>query len=160
MMLENTQPFDSLLVEDEPADVNLVRAIPKENEVFPCREGEINSAAPQPAPKFLDLGMPDGREFLPVVEFDAAPAVVPTASNVQCHGLAPCYELESCMERIERSQAHQSRTMRLLPPAHSMLERENDSRPNPEPVNMEQFIAAIRQIDCHCFILTRLPRKN
>lgn len=86
------------------------------------------------------------------LELDAALAAIPV--------LPPCYKLESCMECAGRSEAHQSPTMRLLSSTHPMLKQGYCSRPNPKPVGMEQFIAAIRQVDCHCSMLTRLPRKN
>ncbi|WP_020157270.1 MULTISPECIES: response regulator [Methylobacter] len=149
MILENTQPFDILLVEDEPADANLVRAALKENQVF-CNlhhvtdgvealaflrgEGEINRAAPRPDLILLDLNMPrmNGREFLSVAKSDdglaAIPVVVLTTSDAERDVLAS-YQLG----------------------AASYITK---------PVDMEQFMAAIRQLDNYWFTLTRLPRKS
>lgn len=149
MILENTQPFDVLLVEDEPADANLVRSALKENKVF-CnlhhvadgvealaflrREGETHRTAPRPDLILLDLNMPrmNGREFLATAKADEAlaaiPVVVLTTSDAERDVLAS-YKLG----------------------AASFITK---------PVDMEQFIAVIRQIDSYWFTLTRLPRKT
>ncbi len=149
MMLENAQPFDILLIEDEPADANLVRAALKQNKVF-CnlhhvtdgvealaflrREGDAYRTAPRPDLILLDLNMPrmNGRELLSAVKSDEAlasiPIVVLTTSDAERDVLAS-YKLG----------------------AASYITK---------PVDMEQFIAAIRQIDSYWFTLTRLPRKS
>lgn len=149
MMLENTQPFDILLVEDEPADANLVRAALKENKVF-CnlhhvtdgvealdflrREGESNRTAPRPDLILLDLNMPrmNGCEFLSIVKSDEALAAIPivvlTTSDAE-RDVSAAYKLG----------------------ASSYITK---------PVDMERFIAAIGQIDSYWFTLTRLPRKS
>lgn len=149
MMLENAQPFDILLIEDEPADANLVRAALKQNKVF-CNlhhvtdgvealaflrhEGDVYRAAPRPDLILLDLNMPrmNGRELLSAVKSDEAltsiPIVVLTTSDAERDVLAS-YKLG----------------------AASYITK---------PVDMEQFIAAIRQIDSYWFTLTRLPRKS
>lgn len=149
MMLENAQPFDILLIEDEPADANLVRAALKQNKVF-CnlhhvndgvealaflhREGGAYHTAPRPDLILLDLNMPrmNGRELLSAVKSDEAlvsiPIVVLTTSDAERDVLAS-YQLG----------------------AASYITK---------PVDMEQFIDAIRQIDSYWFTLTRLPRKS
>jgi CheY-like chemotaxis protein len=149
MMLENAQPFDILLIEDEPADANLVRAALKQNKVF-CKlhhvtdgvealaflrhEGDAYRTAPRPDLILLDLNMPrmNGRELLSAVKSDEAlasiPIVVLTTSDAERDVLAS-YQLG----------------------AASYITK---------PVDMDRFIAAIRQIDSYWFTLARLPRKS
>lgn len=102
MMYDISEPFEILLVEDEPADANLVKLALKENKVF-ChlhhvfdgvealaflrREGSKNSDAPRPDLILLDINMPrmNGGEFLTAIKSDtklaAIPVVVLTTSD-------------------------------------------------------------------------------
>lgn len=149
MLIENSQPFDILLVEDEPADAHLVRSALKENKVY-CqlhhvldgrdaldflrREGDVYKNAPKPDLILLDLNMPrmNGREFLSVIktdeQFSAIPVVVLTTSDVE-RDVVASYKLG----------------------AASYITK---------PVDMAQFIDAIRQLDNYWFTLTRLPKKS
>lgn len=149
MLIENSQPFDILLVEDEPADAHLVKSALKENKVY-CRlhhvldgrdaldflrrEGDVYKNAPQPDLILLDLNMPrmNGREFLSVIKtdehFSAIPVVVLTTSDVE-RDVVASYKLG----------------------AASYITK---------PVDMAQFIDAIRQLDNYWFTLTRLPKKS
>jgi len=148
MIIENAHPFDVLLVEDEPADANLVRAALKEGKVlchlhhaidgvealaFLRRQGERHREAPQPDLILLDLNMPrmNGREFLAAVKADEAleaiPVVVLTTSDVE-RDVVASYKLGAAGYITK-------------------------------PVDMEQFIDAIRQLNDYWFVLTRLPKK-
>ena len=149
MSNEGVKPFDILLVEDEPADANLVRSALKMNKVF-CtlhheldgvdalaflrRQGERNKDAPQPDLILLDLNMPrmNGREFLAEVKKDpdlsVIPVVVLTTSDVE-RDVVASYKLGAAGYITK-------------------------------PVDMEQFIDAIRQLDSYWFVLARLPMKN
>lgn len=148
MINDNDSPFDILLVEDEPADANLVRAALRENKVhcnlhhvldgvealaFLRREDGFGDA-PQPDMILLDLNMPrmNGREFLAAIKADAAlqaiPVVVLTTSDVE-RDVVASYKLGAAGYITK-------------------------------PVDMEQFIDAIRQLGIYWFTLTRLPRKD
>lgn len=148
MLVENSQPFDILLVEDEPADAHLVRSALKENKVL-CnmsvvqdgvealaylrREGQYHDAA-MPDLILLDLNMPrmNGREFLAEVKADeelkTIPVVVLTTSDVE-RDVVASYKLGAAGYITK-------------------------------PVDMDQFIDAIRQLDNYWFVLARLPKKN
>lgn len=147
MLAENSQPFDILLVEDEPADAHLVRSALKENKVL-CnmsvvqdgvealaylrREGQYQDAV-LPDLILLDLNMPrmNGREFLSVVKADeelkTIPVVVLTTSDVE-RDVVASYKLGAAGYITK-------------------------------PVDMDQFIDAIRQLDNYWFVLARLPKK-
>lgn len=147
MLVENSQPFDILLVEDEPADAHLVRSALKENKVL-CnmsvvqdgvealaylrREGQYHDAA-MPDLILLDLNMPrmNGREFLAAVKADeelkTIPVVVLTTSDVE-RDVVASYKLGAAGYITK-------------------------------PVDMDQFIDAIRQLDNYWFVLARLPKK-
>ncbi|MDP2806397.1 MAG: response regulator [Gallionellaceae bacterium] len=149
MLTENASPFDILLVEDEPADANLVRSALKANKVF-CtlhhvldgvdalaflrRQGEHYKDAPQPDLILLDLNMPrmNGREFLAEIKkapaLTAIPVVVLTTSDVE-RDVVASYKLGAAGYITK-------------------------------PVDMEQFLDAIRQLDNYWFVLARLPKKN
>lgn len=149
MLTENARPFDILLVEDEPADANLVRSALKANKVF-CtlhheldgvdalaflrRQGDNYKDAPQPDLILLDLNMPrmNGREFLAEIKKDAdlaaIPVVVLTTSDVE-RDVVASYKLGAAGYITK-------------------------------PVDMEQFLDAIRQLDNYWFVLARLPKKN
>ncbi len=147
MLAENSQPFDILLVEDEPADAHLVRSALKENKVL-CnmsvvqdgvealaylrREGQYHDAV-FPDLILLDLNMPrmNGREFLAVVKADeelkTIPVVVLTTSDVE-RDVVASYKLGAAGYITK-------------------------------PVDMDQFIDALRQLDNYWFVLARLPKK-
>ncbi|MDD2914526.1 MAG: response regulator [Gallionella sp.] len=148
MTTANANPFDILLVEDEPADANLVRSALKESKVlcnlhlvqdgvdalsFLRRLGQYLDA-PQPDLILLDLNMPrmNGREFLAEVKQDpllsGIPVVVLTTSDVE-RDVVMSYKLGAAGYITK-------------------------------PVDMEQFIDAIRQLDNYWFVVARLPRKN
>lgn len=142
------EPFDLLLVEDEPADVHLVRMALKEGKVL-CNmhhaqdgvdalemirgEGKYTSKL-MPDLILLDLNMPrmDGREFLAVFKADEdlrhIPVVVLTTSEVE-RDVVASYRLGA-------------------------------SGYITKPVDMDQFIEAIRQVGVYWFTLARLPRED
>ncbi|GAB4260033.1 MAG: response regulator [Methylomicrobium sp.] len=149
MLIENSRPFDILLVEDEPADANLVRAAFKQNKVlchlyhvpdgveamaFLNRQGDAYADAPRPDLILLDLNMPrmNGREFLTAIKADEELAIIPivvlTTSDVE-RDVKTAYRLG----------------------AASFITK---------PVDMMQFIEAIKQLDNYWFALTRLPKKG
>jgi two-component system, chemotaxis family, response regulator Rcp1 len=102
-MVENNQPIDILLVEDNPGDERLTREALKEGKVysnlhwvkdgveamaFLRREGKY-AAAPRPEIILLDLNLPrkDGREVLEEVKADERlrriPVVILTTSKAE-----------------------------------------------------------------------------
>ena len=149
MIASNASPFDILLVEDEPADANLVRAALKEGKVhcrlhhvlygvealaFLRRQGETYREAPQPDLILLDFNMPrmNGREFLAAIKLDKAldiiPVVVLTTSDVE-RDVVASYKLGAAGYVTK-------------------------------PVDMDQFIEAVRQLDNYWLSLVRLPKKD
>jgi CheY-like chemotaxis protein len=149
MLIENADAFDILLVEDEPADANLVRSALKSNKVlctlhheldgvdamaFLRHQGEHYKDKPKPDLILLDLNMPrmNGREFLTEIKKDpdlsVIPVVVLTTSDVE-RDVVASYQLGAAGYITK-------------------------------PVDMEQFIDAIRQLDNYWFVLARLPKKN
>ena len=149
MISERPQPFDILLVEDELGDANLVQTALKANKVY-CnlyhvldgiealgflrREGKQNRNAPHPDLILLDLNMPrmNGREFLAAVKADPAHAAIPVVVLTT--------------SEVERDVASSYKL--------------GASGYITKPVDMEQFIDAIRQIDLYWFMLARLPKKD
>lgn len=149
MMYNIEKPFDILLIEDEPADANLVRLALRESKVY-CQlhhvfdgvealdflyhRGTENSDTPQPDLILLDINMPrmNGREFLTVLKQDTTlnhiPVVVLTTSDVERDVIAS-YQLGAAGYITK-------------------------------PVDMDQFIDAIRQLDNYWFTLVRLPKKD
>ncbi len=149
MVIENAQPFDVLLVEDEPADANLVRVALKESRIlcrlhhlsdgvealaFLRREGELYRTAPRPDLILLDLNMPrmNGQELLRIIKDDLAlntiPVVILTTSDVE-RDVVASYQLGAAGYVTK-------------------------------PVDIEQFIEAIRQIGRYWFVLVLLPTKD
>lgn len=148
MLVENASPFDILLVEDEPADANLVRLALKEGKVYSnlhhvvdgvealsflrC-EGE-HAGKPKPDLILLDINMPrmNGRELLQALKADpqlaAIPVVMLTTSDVE-RDVVESYKLGA-------------------------------SGYITKPVDIEQFINAIQQVESYWFTLTRLPKKD
>jgi CheY-like chemotaxis protein len=149
MMYDISNPFDILLVEDEPADANLVKLALKESRIF-CHlhhvydgvealaflrhEGLENTDAPKPDLILLDMNMPrmNGREFLAAIKQDenlnAIPVVMLTTSDVE-RDVMISYQLGAAGYITK-------------------------------PVDIDQFIDAIRQLDNYWFTLVRLPKKN
>lgn len=149
MLTDGAKPFDILLVEDEPADANLVRSALKTNKVY-CtlhhvldgvealaflrRQGESYKNAPQPDLILLDLNMPrmNGKEFLAEIKKDPVLSVIPvvvlTTSDVE-RDVVASYKLGAAGYITK-------------------------------PVDMEQFIDAVRQLDNYWFVLARLPKKD
>lgn len=148
MIYEITEPFEILLIEDEPADANLVRLALKENRVF-CnlhhvfdgveglaflrQEGSQNSHAPRPDLILVDINMPrmNGCEFLSAIKADeklaAIPVVVLTTSDTD----------------------QDVRTSYQMGAAGYIT----------KPVDIDQFIEAIRQLDNYWFALVKLPKR-
>lgn len=149
MILENLIPFDVLLVEDEPSDAHLVRSALKESKIlctlhhavdgidaleFLRCQGEAYRAAPRPDMILLDLNMPrmNGREFLAEIKLDPALKSIPVVVLTTSD--------------VERDIV----TSYNLGAAGYIT----------KPVDMEQFIDAIRQLGSYWFVLTRLPKKD
>jgi len=147
MILEQGQGplFDILLLEDEPADANLVRIALKENKIccrlhhvadgqegleFLRRQGNY-ADAPRPDLILLDLNMPrmNGREFLAITkaddQFKSIPVVVLTTSEVH-RDVEAAYQL-GVAGYITK------------------------------PVDFIQFASAINQLGNYWFTLVRLP---
>jgi CheY-like chemotaxis protein len=137
--------FDILLLEDEPADANLVRIALQENKIccrlnhvldgvegweFLRRQGNFQDA-PRPDLILLDLNMPrmNGREFLKAVkaddQFRSIPVVVLTTSDVH-RDVEASYQLGA-------------------------------SGYITKPVDFLQFASAIKQLGNYWFGLVRLP---
>lgn len=149
MINENASPFDILLVEDEESDANLVRAALKENRVY-CnlhhvldgvdalaflrRQGEAGRDAVRPDLILLDLNMPrmNGREFLEVIKADNELKTIPVVVLTTSD--------------VERDVVASYK----LGAAGYVT----------KPVDMDQFIDAIRQLDNYWFVLARLPKKS
>ncbi|MDT4290893.1 response regulator [Methylomonas sp. MO1] len=146
---KSTPLFDVLLVEDEPADAHLVKMSFKENRVrcnlhhvwdgvealaFLRRQGADYADVPRPDLILLDLNMPrmNGREFLAKIKSE------PDFSSI------PAIVLTT--SDIERDVVA---TYQLG--ANSYITK---------PVDVEQFIAAVRQIEGYWFNVVRLPSKQ
>ena len=148
MIGENGVPFDILLVEDEPSDAHLVKSALNESRIL-CnlhhvvdgvealaylrRQGEVYRDAPWPDLILLDLNMPrmNGREFLAAVKGDASLAAVPVVV-------------------LTTSDVERDVVASYKLGAAGYITK---------PVDLEQFIDAIRQLGNYWFTLTRLPRK-
>ncbi|QFY43857.1 response regulator [Candidatus Methylospira mobilis] len=143
--LEQPSPFEILLLEDEPADANLVRIALRENKIFCClhhvpdglagveflrRQGNY-ADAPRPDLILLDLNMPrmNGREFLAAVKADeqlkSIPVVVLTTSDVH-RDVVASYQLGAAGYITK-------------------------------PVDFTQFASAINQLGNYWFALVQLP---
>lgn len=144
MINENAIPFDILLVEDEESDANLVRAALKENRVY-CNLHHVldgvdalaflrRQDAVRPDLILLDLNMPrmNGREFLEVIKADSELKTIPVVVLTTSD--------------VERDVVASYK----LGAAGYVT----------KPVDMDQFIDAIRQLDNYWFVLARLPKKN
>lgn len=149
MLGENPQPFDLLLVEDEPADAQLIRAAIGQSKAncvvhhvidgiealsFLHREGERYSAVPQPDLILLDLNLPrmSGREFLAAVKADERLASIPVV-------VLTTSEVERDIEAVYQLGAAGFVT---------------------KPVDMGQFATAMQHLLDYWLTLSRLPRKG
>jgi len=149
MIQDNTAPFDILLVEDEPADAYLVRSALQEGRVY-CKlhhvadgiealaflhhQGDQYQNVPRPDMILLDLNMPrmNGRELLAVIKAEETLKAIPVVVLTT-----------SDVERDIVASYHLGAAGYIT-----------------KPVDMEQFIDAIRQVGNYWFVLTRLPKKD
>ena len=139
-------PIDVLLVEDDPADELITREAFQDNKIgntlyvvhdgqealdFLFRRGQYADAV-RPDLILLDLNLPkyDGREVLQVVKNDEGLASIPVV----------VLTTSSAEEDILRSY-------RLHANAYVT-----------KPVDLDQFVAAIRQIDDFFLTVVRLPK--
>ncbi|MCQ8118678.1 response regulator [Methylomonas rosea] len=146
---KSTPLFDVLLVEDEPADAHLIKMSFKENRVrcnlhhvwdgvealaFLRRQGADYADAPRPDLILLDLNMPrmNGREFLAKIKSEPDFASIPA--------------IVLTTSDIERDVVA---TYQLG--ANGYITK---------PVDVEQFIAVVRQIEGYWFNVVRLPSKQ
>jgi CheY-like chemotaxis protein len=143
------QPFVILLAEDEPADAHLVKVAIDENRIladlhivadgreafeFLRRQGARFAAAPRPNLILLDLNMPrmDGREFLAAIKQDHALRDIPVVVLTT-----------SDVERDIVASYHLGAAGYVT-----------------KPVDINQFMAAIRQLGEYWFALVRLPKQT
>jgi CheY-like chemotaxis protein len=144
-MMNNDQPIEILLVEDNPGDVRLTLEVMKDARVrnhmsmvkdgvealaFLRREGDF-ADAPRPDLILLDLNLPkkDGREVLADIKADPTlrriPVVVLTVSKDE-EDILKSYDLyANCYVT--------------------------------KPINMEQFIAVVRSIEDFWLTIVKLP---
>jgi two-component system response regulator len=147
-MTTPAQPIEVLLVEDDPGDELMTREAFEDNKVgnvlhvvrdglealdFLYRRGD-HAGAPRPDLILLDLNLPryDGRQVLEQIKNDDALASIPVV----------VLTTSSAEEDILRSY-------RLHANAYVT-----------KPVDFEQFIAAIRQIDDFFVTVVRLPSRG
>lgn len=147
-MNETTEPIEVLLVEDDPGDELMTREAFEDNKIrntlhvvrdgeqaldFLYRRGE-HADAPQPDLILLDLNLPkyDGRQVLEKIKSDPDLAHIPIV----------VLTTSSAEEDILRSyKLH----------ANAYVTK---------PVDVEQFIAAVRQIDEFFVTIVRLPNRR
>lgn len=149
MLNEGAVPFDILLVEDDQSDAHLVRAALKENRVlcnlhhvldgvdalaFLRRQGDAWRDAVRPDLILLDLNMPrmNGREFLEVIKADEELRTIPVVV-------------------LTTSDVERDVVASYKLGAAGYITK---------PVDMDQFIEAVRQLDNYWFVLARLPKKT
>lgn len=141
-------PIDVLLVEDDPGDELMTREAFEDNKIgntlHVVRDGEEaldflyqrgdHTGAPQPDLILLDLNLPkyDGRQVLEQIKSDPALSHIPVV----------VLTTSAAEEDILRSY-------RLHANAYVT-----------KPVDLDQFIAAVRQIDDFFVQVVRLPRHN
>ncbi len=147
-MNENAQPIEVLLVEDDPGDELMTREAFEDNKIrntlHVARDGEealdflyrrgAHADAPQPDLILLDLNLPkyDGRQVLQKIKSDPDLAHIPVV----------VLTTSSAEEDILRSyKLH----------ANAYVTK---------PVDVEQFIAAVRQIDEFFVTIVRLPNRR
>ncbi|MFF0139527.1 response regulator [Streptomyces sp. NPDC005227] len=141
-------PIDVLLVEDDPGDELMTREAFEDNKIgntlHVVRDGEealdflykrgAHTGAPQPDLILLDLNLPkyDGRQVLEQIKSDPALAHIPVV----------VLTTSAAEEDILRSyKLH----------ANAYVTK---------PVDLDQFIAAVRQIDDFFVQVVRLPRHS
>ncbi|MER5381955.1 response regulator [Streptomyces sp. NPDC002688] len=141
-------PIDVLLVEDDPGDELMTREAFEDNKIgntlHVVRDGEealdflyrrgAHTGAPQPDLILLDLNLPkyDGRQVLEKIKSDPALSHIPVV----------VLTTSAAEEDILRSyKLH----------ANAYVTK---------PVDLDQFIAAVRQIDDFFVQVVRLPRQN
>ncbi|MGW3819174.1 response regulator [Streptomyces sp. NPDC005046] len=141
-------PIDVLLVEDDPGDELMTREAFEDNKIgntlHVVRDGEealdflyrrgAHAEAPQPDLILLDLNLPkyDGRQVLEKIKSDPALSHIPVV----------VLTTSAAEEDILRSyKLH----------ANAYVTK---------PVDLDQFIAAVRQIDDFFVQVVRLPRQN
>jgi CheY-like chemotaxis protein len=145
-LVAQSKPIEILLVEDNPGDVRLTREALRENKVnnslyvaidgvdalaFLRREG-VYADAPHPDLILLDLNLPkyDGRQLLEQIKSDAD----------LCHIPVVVLTTSSAEEDILRSyKLH----------ANAYVTK---------PVDLDQFMSAVRQIDDFFVQVVRLPQ--
>jgi CheY-like chemotaxis protein len=147
-MSTTVQPFVILLAEDEPADANLVKVAISENRIladlhivsdgreafeFLHRLGARFADAPRPNLILLDLNMPrmDGREFLAAIKQDPDLRSIPVVVLTT-----------SDVERDIVASYNLGAAGYVT-----------------KPVDINQFIEAIRLIGDYWFSLVRLPQQ-
>ncbi len=145
-MSEDHRPFIILLVEDSPADAHLTEVAISENRIlakvhtvhdgiealeFLHRQGERFANAPRPDLTLLDLNMPrmDGRKFLATIKEDPELRDIPVVILTT-----------SDVERDIVASYH-------LGAAGFVT----------KPVDLDQFMKAIRDLGDYWFALVRLP---
>lgn len=149
MVHENAQPFEVLLVEDEEADAHLVQVAMQENKMYCClhhvldgvealeflrRSNKRFQDVSRPDLILLDLNMPrmNGHEFLREIKADPELATIPVV-------ILTTSDVEKDVVASYQSGAAGYIT---------------------KPVDLDQFIHAVRQIEDYWFVLARLPRKE
>ena len=144
-MSPDVEPIEVLLVEDDPGDELMTREAFEDNKIrntlHVVRDGEealdflyrrgAHASAPRPDLILLDLNLPkyDGREVLQVIKSDDELAHIPVV----------VLTTSSAEEDILRSY-------RLHANAYVT-----------KPVDLDQFIAAVRQIDEFFVTVVKLP---
>ncbi|MEU0303172.1 response regulator [Streptomyces sp. NPDC006175] len=146
-MNDAVKPIEVLLVEDDPGDELMTREAFEDNKIrntlhvvrdgqealdFLYRQGEYGDA-PRPDLVLLDLNLPkyDGRQVLERIKTDPELALIPVV----------VLTTSSAEEDILRSyKLH----------ANAYVTK---------PVDLEQFIGAVRQIDDFFVSVVRLPRR-
>ncbi|MGW1467255.1 response regulator [Streptomyces sp. NPDC002308] len=147
-MTSSVQPIEVLLVEDDPGDELMTREAFEDNKIrntlhvvrdgqealdFLYRRGP-HAQAPRPDLILLDLNLPkyDGRQVLEQIKSDAELATIPVV----------VLTTSSAEEDILRSyKLH----------ANAYVTK---------PVDLDQFIAAVRQIDDFFVTVVRLPGRT
>lgn len=148
-MYDSSEPFEILLIEDEPADANLVRMAMKESQThcrvhhvfdgvealaFLQRKGEKKTQTPCPDLILLDINMPcmNGLEFLAKVKEDekltSIPVVVLTTSDAG-KDIKASYQMGAAGYITK-------------------------------PVDIDQFIDAMQHLNNYWFALVQLPKRN
>jgi len=145
-MMTDVRPIDILLVEDDPGDELITREAFEHNKIknnlhvardgeqgldFLYRRGEYNDA-PRPGLILLDLNLPkyDGRQLLEQIKSDAD----------LCHIPVVVLTTSSAEEDVLRSyKLH----------ANAYVTK---------PVDVDQFMSAVRQIDEFFIQVVRLPQ--